>query len=106
MAPSLVAASPSGRRVHITPAPPHVVPPAAAAALREHAAELGEHLGLRGLAQLDGFVNAETGDIIVLDARAFPKLADGHPLLQQVREGGCQLVWWRGLGGGRVGPSG
>lgn len=54
--------------------------------------------------QLDAFVNALTGDVIVLDARPFPKLTDGSPLLQQVRlqplgarrmarEGG------RGLGG-------
>ncbi|GBF99894.1 hypothetical protein Rsub_12690 [Raphidocelis subcapitata] len=92
MAPSLVAASPSGGRVHVTPAPPHIIPPPAAAALRARATEVGEHLGLRGLAQLDGFVNAETGDVIVLDARAFPKLGDGHPLLQQAREAGFLVI--------------
>jgi hypothetical protein len=34
---------------------------------------------------VDGFVHAESGEIIVLDVRPFPKLSDGHPLLQQVR---------------------
>jgi hypothetical protein len=38
----------------------------------------------RGLAQLDGFVHVETGDVIVMDVRAAPKMTDGHPLLQQV----------------------
>jgi len=42
------------------------------------------HANRRGLSQLDGFVNVETGDVIVADVRAFPKLTDGNPLLQQV----------------------
>lgn len=42
-------------------------------------------LGLRSIAQLDGFVNADTGELIVRDVKTSPALTDGSPLLQQVR---------------------
>ncbi len=45
---------------------------------------MADRLALRGLVQVDGFVSADTGDLIVLDVKE-PKLAEGHPLLAQVR---------------------
>lgn len=41
-------------------------------------------LGLRSIAQVDGFVHADTGELIVRDVKAMPALTDGSPLLQQV----------------------
>jgi hypothetical protein len=41
-------------------------------------------LGLRSIASVDGFVNADTGNLIVRDIKPSPALTDGSPLLQQV----------------------
>jgi len=41
-------------------------------------------LGLRSIASVDGFVNADTGELIVRDVKHTPALTDGSPLLQQV----------------------
>jgi hypothetical protein len=41
-------------------------------------------LGLRSIASVDGFVNADTGELIVRDVKPTPALTDGSPLLQQV----------------------
>jgi hypothetical protein len=41
-------------------------------------------LGLRSIASVDGFVNVDTGELIVRDVKPTPALTDGSPLLQQV----------------------
>jgi hypothetical protein len=41
-------------------------------------------LGLRSIASVDGFVNADSGELIVRDVKPSPALTDGSPLLQQV----------------------
>lgn len=48
-------------------------------------------LGLRSIASVDGFINADTGELIVRDVKPTPSLADGSPLLQQVKRAqGCK----------------
>jgi hypothetical protein len=72
---------PTLRRLH----PTHPTPARPADTPAHPTLALPTHPPYRGLCQVDGFVHAETGDIIVLDVRPYPKLVDGHPLLQQVR---------------------
>ena len=82
MAPTLLARRADGRGRHaLTPAPETVVPREASEALRYHAVGLADHLGLRGVCQVDAFVNVESRAVIVLDVRAAPPLDDGSPLL-------------------------
>lgn len=45
-------------------------------------------LGLRSIASVDGFVHADTGELIVRDVKPSPPLTDGSPLLQQVSADG------------------
>lgn len=42
-------------------------------------------LGLRSIASVDGFVHADTGELIVREVKPTPPLTNGSPLLQQVR---------------------
>jgi hypothetical protein len=57
---------------------------------------LSAGLGLRSLASVDGFVHADTGELVVLNVKPCPSLADGSPLWQQVRfvsaGGACCVV--------------
>ncbi|KAI8468251.1 MAG: hypothetical protein J3K34DRAFT_523053 [Monoraphidium minutum] len=83
MAPTLVVPRSDGGRHHVTPPPPGVLGEGVVESMADKLVEMADQLGLRGLVQVDGFVNAETGELIVLDIKAHPKLTDGHPLLQQ-----------------------
>jgi hypothetical protein len=86
---TLISTSPSGQRQQLTPAPPSIIPPAAAAAVQEWAVKVADGIGLRGLVQMDGWVQVDSGQLVLMDVKPFPKLVDGHPLFQQVkREGG------------------
>lgn len=49
------------------------------------AVALSVGLGLRSIASVDGFVNADSGELIVRDVKATPALTGGSPLLQQVK---------------------
>jgi hypothetical protein len=51
-------------------------------------------LGLRSIASVDGFVNADTGELIVRDVKPTPALTDGSPLLQQVGQDTGWDVFW------------
>jgi hypothetical protein len=53
--------------------------------LQGFAVALADGLGLRSLAAVDGFVNVDSGELVVLDVQQLPDLADGSPILQQVR---------------------
>lgn len=51
-----------------------------------YAVALADGLGLRSIACVDGFVNVDNGEFIVMDVKPNPPLTDGSPLLQQVRQ--------------------
>jgi hypothetical protein len=72
---------------------PVLLPCASPPSAQKCAEALAVGLGLRSIAQLDGFVNADTGELIVRDVKTSPALTDGSPLLQQV--GG---KWAQGFG--------
>lgn len=48
---------------------------------------LADGLGLRSIAAVDGFVNVDSGELVVLDVQQLPDLANGSAILQQVRFG-------------------
>lgn len=58
--------------------------PACSPVLQNCAIAVAVGLGLRSIASVDGFVNADTGELIVRDVKHTPALTDGSPLLQQV----------------------
>jgi hypothetical protein len=53
-------------------------------AVQSFAVVLADGLGLRSIASVQGFVNVDTGEMVVLDVNPFPDLTDGSCLLQQV----------------------
>lgn len=61
---------------------------AAVACVQGCAVALALGLGLRSIASVDGFVHADTGELIVRDVKPSPPLTDGSPLLQQVSADG------------------
>lgn len=82
--PTVVGRAADGASRHfVTPPPPHVLAPEVVAAAQGCAVAIALGLGLRSLAAVDGFVNADTGELVVLDVKPFPSLADGSPLWQQ-----------------------
>lgn len=48
---------------------------------------VADRLGLAGLASVDAFMNADTAELIVLEADVIPSFAPAADLLQQVRLG-------------------
>lgn len=46
---------------------------------------VADRLGLAGVASVDAFMNADTAELIVLEADAVPSLAPSADLLQQAR---------------------
>ncbi|WIA08499.1 hypothetical protein OEZ85_007934 [Tetradesmus obliquus] len=82
--PTLVAYSPEGSRQQFTPPPQHILPAAAVEAVQAFAVALADGLGLRSIAAVDGFVNVDSGELVVLDVQQLPDLANGSAILQQV----------------------
>lgn len=52
--------------------------------LQGYAVALADGLGLRSIACVDGFVNVDSGEMIVMDVKPNPPLTDGSPIFQQV----------------------
>lgn len=52
--------------------------------LQGYAVWLADGLGLRSVACVDGFVNVDSGEMIVMDVKPNPPLTDGSPIFQQV----------------------
>eukprot|EP00879_Flechtneria_rotunda_P024547 GHRR01026026.1.p1 GENE.GHRR01026026.1~~GHRR01026026.1.p1 ORF type:complete len:513 (+),score=189.73 GHRR01026026.1:217-1539(+) len=84
LSPTLIAFGENGHRHHFTPAPEGILPPWAAEAAQGFSEALAVSLGLRSVAAVEGFVNVDTGELIVLDVQHRPSLDDGSPILQQV----------------------
>ena len=52
--------------------------------LQGYAVWLADGLGLRSIACIDGFVNVDSGEMIIMDVKLNPPLTDGSPIFQQV----------------------
>jgi hypothetical protein len=61
-----------------------VVPAEVLAGAAARAELVADRLGLAGLAAIDAFMNADTAELIVLEADPVPSLAPASDLLQQV----------------------
>jgi len=61
-----------------------VVPAEVLAGAAARAELVADRLGLAGLAAVDAFMNADTAELIVLEADPVPSLAPASDLLQQV----------------------
>lgn len=83
--PSLSPPIPSASEVvHLSPIPPAVASASALDAARERAVAIADHLGLSGLARVDAFMHADTGELVVLEVDVLPDLSAGSPLYVQV----------------------
>lgn len=58
--------------------------PAVVTKVQEKAERVAQQLELSGLASLQGFVNADTGDLKVIDIDTAPPLHAGSPIYRQV----------------------
>ena len=58
--------------------------PALVTKVQEKAERVAQQLELSGLASLQGFVNADTGDLKVIDIDTAPQLHQGSPVFAQV----------------------
>ena len=74
-----------GERLRLTPPPEEVVPAEVLAGAARRAELVADRLGLAGLASVDAFMNADTAELIVLEADVTPSFAPAADLLQQVR---------------------
>ncbi|KAF8072596.1 hypothetical protein HT031_000256 [Scenedesmus sp. PABB004] len=83
LTPTMVARSPNGARHQLTPPPAHIVPPSAVEAVQGFAVALADGLGLRSAAAVEGFVNVDSGELVVMGVQPCPDLTDGSPFLQQ-----------------------
>jgi hypothetical protein len=70
--------------LNLTPPPEALVRPEAAEGARRRCEMVADRLGLSGVAQIDAFMHAETGDIVVLEANVLPAMHASAPLLLQV----------------------
>lgn len=74
-----------GQPVHLCPPPKDIVPPELVTKVQERAERVAAQLGLSGLACLHGFVNADTGELKVVDVDTSPPLHPGSAIYAQVR---------------------
>ena len=74
-----------GDPVNLCPPPEHIIEPRTLAGIQERAEIVALNLGLSGFATLDGFVNADTGNLTVLEVNSLPALDPGSILFSQAR---------------------
>lgn len=60
------------------------MPPLVLASVQERAEIVAERLGLSGYATLEGFMDADTGNLVILSVNVLPPLDPGSPFLAQV----------------------
>ncbi|KAK9846551.1 hypothetical protein WJX81_006432 [Elliptochloris bilobata] len=72
-----------GERLRLTPPPEEAVPAEVLAGVARRAELVADRLGLAGMASVDAFMNADTAELIVLEADVVPSLAPSAELLQQ-----------------------
>ena len=70
--------------MHLCPPPEHIISPALVTRVQEKAERVAQQLELSGLASLQGYVNADTGDLKVVDIDTAPPLHPGSPVFAQV----------------------
>lgn len=86
----------------LTPPPAGLVMPEAVQTARLRLQMVADRLGISGAAQVDAFMHATTGELVVTGVTALPDLAPGALLFRQVRPGS----WERGReGGGSQSPA-
>ena len=73
-----------GQPVRLCPPPPHIVGPEVLASVQERAEVVARQLGLSGYACLEGFMNADTGSLTVMEVTALPPLDSSSTFLTQV----------------------
>lgn len=75
-----------GTGVNLTPPPESQggkVAPGAISAAQRHVETVANHLGLRGYARIDAFMNRETGEIIVIEVNTLPGLTPATVIYHQ-----------------------
>ena len=73
-----------GQPVRLCPPPPHIVAPDVLASVQERAEVVARQLGLSGYACLEGFMNADTGSLTVMEVTTLPALDSSSTFLTQV----------------------
>jgi hypothetical protein len=59
--PTLIARDAAGSRLHLTPPPEDILSPEVCQQVQQKVQLIADHLALRGLMQVDGFVHVGTG---------------------------------------------
>jgi hypothetical protein len=77
---------------HLTPPPPTLASEPAVAAARTRFEMVADRLGLSGAAAISGFMQVETGEVVVADVCTTPDLSPGALIFQQV---GAACGWVR-----------
>lgn len=72
--------------MHLCPPPEHIMPPDLVTKVQERVEKVAWQLGLSGLASLHGYINADTGELKVMDVDTSPPLHSASPLYAQVRQ--------------------
>ncbi|KAG2489232.1 hypothetical protein HYH03_012254 [Edaphochlamys debaryana] len=72
----------------LCPPPPEALEPEALANACSRAVMVADRLGLRGFVQIEAFVAADTGDLVVYDINAVPDLGPDSPVWRQAAAAG------------------
>ena len=70
--------------MRLCPPPEDLVLPSIVTKIQEKAERVAQQLGLSGLANLEGYINAETGEVKVIDIDTAPALHLASPIFAQV----------------------
>ena len=70
--------------VHLASIPESIAKPEALNKARERAVDVADWLGVSGLAQLDGYMHVDSGELIVSGLDLAPDLSAASPLYAQV----------------------
>jgi D-alanine-D-alanine ligase-like ATP-grasp enzyme len=72
-----------GTGVNITPPPPSIMRRAALMKVRKNIARLAELVGIQGYSRIDAFVNALSGDLMIIEINTLPGLTPSTVFYQQ-----------------------
>uniref|UniRef100_A0A061RME5 D-alanine--d-alanine ligase family protein isoform 1 n=2 Tax=Tetraselmis sp. GSL018 TaxID=582737 RepID=A0A061RME5_9CHLO len=73
----------SGTGVNLTPPPADIIVPEAQTAARQRCELIADVLGLSGIARIDAFVHADTGELVVIEVNTVPAMTPHTVLLHQ-----------------------
>lgn len=74
-----------GQAVQVTPPPADFLPSDVIDSAKHWMTLAADRLAIAGAAQMDVFVHADKGEIIIIDVHTVPDLSQDSLLLQQVR---------------------